>query len=71
MTQPSHLTRRRFLAASAAGSVLSMNASSYARIYGASERLNVAFVAAGGIATGQHIGQIAGLGAGCPAYADA
>jgi predicted dehydrogenase len=68
---PTQLTRRRFLAASAAGSVLSMNASSYARIYGASERLNVAFVAAGGIATGQHIGQLAGLGAGCPAYADA
>jgi len=64
-------TRRTFLAASAAGSVLTMDARSYGRVFGAAERLNVAYIGVGGIAGGQHIPQLQKLGAGCPAYADA
>jgi predicted dehydrogenase len=48
-----------------------MNARSYARVYGAMERLNVAYIGVGGIAGSQHIGKLAELGAGCPAYVDA
>lgn len=71
MTNSLQVSRRQILAGSAAGSILSLNASSYARIYGSGERLNVAFVATGGIAAGQHIGSMAKFGIGCPAYTDA
>ena len=71
MKNPSKLSRRTFLTASAAGSVLTMDARSYGRVFGAAERLNVAYIGVGGIAGGQHIPQLQKLGAGCPAYADA
>ena len=71
MAQQRSITRRRLLAASAASSVLALDARSYARVYGAMGRLNVAYIGVGGIGAGQHIGQLANLGAGCPAYADA
>ena len=48
-----------------------MDARSYGRVYGAAERLNVAYIGVGGIAGGQHIPPLQKLGAGCPAYADA
>ena len=70
MKKPQKLTRRHFLAASAAGSVLTMDARSYGRVFGAAERLNVAYIGVGGIASNQHIPPLAKLGAGCPAYTD-
>ena len=71
MSKSNILTRRNFIAASVAGTALTMDARSYGRIYGAAERLNVAYIGVGGIAGGQHIPQLEKLGAGCPAYTDA
>ncbi|MDP6409763.1 MAG: Gfo/Idh/MocA family oxidoreductase [Planctomycetota bacterium] len=72
MPQRTVLTRRAFLeTTTSAAAVLSMSAYSYARILGAGARLNVAYVGVGGIAGGQHIGPLAGLGADCTAYCDA
>lgn len=74
MPKPKRMTRRRFLqssAAVAAASTWSLSASSYNRVFGANQRLNVAFIGVGGIASGQHIPQLHGLGAGCPCYCDA
>jgi predicted dehydrogenase len=71
MKQRPTLSRRHLLTASAAGSVLTLDALSYQRILGSAERLQVAFIGVGGIGAGQHIAPLAKLGAGCPAYADA
>ena len=70
MSQPRRTTRRRLLQAAAASAVLPLSARSYARVMGAGERLNIAYIGVGGIAGGQHIGPLANLGAGCPCYAD-
>jgi len=64
------LTRRQFLQTSAAATAWAMTASSYARILGASARLNVAYIGVGGIASSQHIPPLAALGAGCPCFTD-
>lgn len=64
------LSRRRFLQTAAATSAWAMTASSYGRILGANERLNVAFIGVGGIASGQHIPQLHDMGVGCPCYCD-
>ena len=71
MTTP-RTTRRLFLGTSAAAgaAAMSFSATSYARIFGANARLNVAFVGTGGIASGQAIGPSVRLGAGCPCYTD-
>ncbi|HJP03167.1 MAG TPA: Gfo/Idh/MocA family oxidoreductase [Planctomycetota bacterium] len=70
MPQRPKLTRRGFLKTTTAAAAMSMSASSYARIMGAGARLNIAYIGVGGIAGGQHIGPLAKLGAGCPAYCD-
>ncbi|MHC5025809.1 MAG: Gfo/Idh/MocA family protein [Planctomycetota bacterium] len=64
------LTRRHFIQTTAAATAWSLTASSYARVFGANERLNVAFIGVGGIAGGQHIPQLQGFGAGCPCFCD-
>lgn len=69
-SRPRGLDRREFLSA-AALAALSMPAISYSRILGSNQRLNVAYIGVGGIAGGQHIAPLAGLGAGCPCYCDA
>lgn len=63
-------TRRDFIKVSAAAA-WSLSAASYARVIGSNARLQVAFVGVGGIAGGQHIPQLADLGAICPCYCDA
>ena len=68
------ISRRLFLqssAASAAAAAYWSTASSYARIPGANDRLNVAFIGVGGIASGQHVPKLEQLGAGCTTYCDA
>ena len=65
-----NFSRREFMQTTAAGAAWAMAASSYARIMGANERLNVAFIGVSGIASGQHIPILADLGAGCPCYCD-
>lgn len=71
MSNQIRLTRRRFIQATAATSAWVLGASSYNRVFGANNRVNVAFVGTSGIATGQHIGPFKGLGFGCPCYCDA
>ncbi len=65
-------SRRSFLRTSAVGATaLAFPASSYARIVGANERLNVAFVGCGGIGNSQAVGPAVANEAGCPAFCDA
>ena len=71
MPKPTRISRRRFIQAAAATSAWALGASSYNRVLGANSRLNVAFIGTSGIAAGQHIPPLAGLGVGCPCYCDA
>ena len=71
MTSPLRFTRRRFVQATAATSAWVMGAGSYGRVFGANDRLNVAFIGTGGINAYQHIPPLKKLGAGCPCYCDA
>jgi predicted dehydrogenase len=72
MSKPTRLSRRRFIQAAAATSAWAMGASSYSRVFGANDRLNIAFIGTSGIAAGQHIGTITNIGnVGCPCYCDA
>eukprot|EP00752_Nemacystus_decipiens_P014455 g12864.t1 len=70
MSNQIRFTRRRFLQASAATSAWALGASSYNRVFGANDRLNVSFIGTGGICGGQHIAPLHALGAGCAAYCD-
>jgi len=70
MSRRRTLNRRRFLQSAAATAALPLSASSYARVMGAGERLNIAYIGVGGIGGGQHIAPLAKLGAGCPCYCD-
>lgn len=65
------LSRREFLYTTAAGAAWAMSAASYARIMGANQRLQVAYIGVSGIASDQHIPILTELGAGCPCYCDA
>ena len=72
------LTRRRFLQATAATtatisttSTWALPASSYARVQGANERLNLTHVGTAGITASQHIGPFKELGFDCTCYCDA
>nr|MBX2851181.1 Gfo/Idh/MocA family oxidoreductase [Phycisphaeraceae bacterium] len=71
MSNPIRFTRRRFLQATAATSAWALGASSYNSVFGANDRLNIAFIGTGGIANGQHLNQLSGDGLGCPCYCDA
>lgn len=71
MSQPIRFTRRRFLQTAAVTSAWAMTAGSYSRVFGANDRLNIAFIGTAGIANGQHLDQLSGDGLGCPCYCDA
>ncbi|MFK7788108.1 MAG: gfo/Idh/MocA family oxidoreductase, partial [Phycisphaeraceae bacterium] len=71
MSNQIRFTRRRFIQTAAVTSAWAMSAGSYSNVFGANDRLNIAFIGTGGIANGQHLNQLSGDGLGCPAYCDA
>ena len=71
MSNQIRFTRRRFIQATAATSAWALGANSYNRVFGANDRLNIAFIGTGGIATSQHLPMLSGPGLGCACYCDA
>jgi predicted dehydrogenase len=71
MSNHIRFTRRRFIQTAAVTSAWAMSAGSYSRVFGANDRLNIAFIGTAGIANGQHLNQLSGDGLGCPCYCDA
>ncbi|MEO0474871.1 MAG: Gfo/Idh/MocA family oxidoreductase [Planctomycetota bacterium] len=71
MSNKIRFTRRKFLQATAATSAATMTIGTYGRVFGANERVNIAYVGTAGIAGGQHLGPFHGLGFGSPCYCDA
>ena len=71
MSSQIRFTRRKFLQTAAATSAATMTIGSYSRVFGANERVNIAFIGTNGIARSQSIPPMVKFGAGCPCYCDA